>query len=149
MLDTTWLPVLIEVTAIFVGLAIYILHWSVRGHLRRIRCAKMLLAELNMMPVVTSTEILPHSAYNGLVRTASISHLDQSLQEQIHLFYRLVAAHNHDIETKRYMLDSLYRAKPIKPELDELTKTVKEFLRKNESGKQWVLKLFRAYDGDD
>lgn len=166
MFATDWLPVLVEVAAISLGLFFYILHWSVRGRLRRIRCAKMLLAELNMTnrrvalhsdqagsdseSVENPIEPLPHNAYDGLVSSASISYLSQSLQEQLHSFYRLVAVHNYNVAADIEMRhDSLALARPITPERQQLTKAVKEFLRKNEHDRRWVLKMFRAYDGDD
>lgn len=169
-----WLPTVIEVLAIVAGLTVYILHWSVRGRLRRIRCARMILAELNILsrmakpygdaeggagPVSAiddSTEILPHNAYDGLVNSASISYLDQPLQEQLHSFYELVIAHNYNQEPGHMVMrggllgptDGDGGPRQIKPELETITASVREFLRKNERDRRWLLKLFRAYDGD-
>ena len=149
------LLVIIEVTAIISGLIIYILHWKIRGRLRRIRCAKMLLAELNIMArianpyadtddefnmhIENSTEILPHNVYDGLVNSASISYLDQPLQEQIHSFYELVITHEYNQEKHMIIRGGLTGpmdkdGEPIwiKSELRKVTKSVEDFLRKHE-----------------
>ena len=170
---TGWLPTIIEVAAIAGGLIVYIMHWSVRGRLRRIRCAKMILAELHMLanlvepygctrhdggsrpPVEDSTTVLFHNTYDGLVNSASISYLDQPLQEQLHIFYKLVIKHNYNLEPARRddkteVVTKSVSGEPmwIKPSLLAVTQLVATYLEKNKRDKWRLLKLFRAYDGD-
>ena len=168
-----WLPTIVEVAAIIVGVTAYIMHWSVRGRLHRIRCARMIQVELIMLtevtkfycstdqcgesnpPIENSTTPLSHNAYTGLVNSANISYLDQPLQWRLHAFYFLITAHNLTLKNRggqparRSVHDGSGGKIWIKQELEDTIPDVDDFIKKNKQGWQWwLIKLFRAYSDD-
>ncbi len=186
MLPPDWLPTIIEVVAIGVGLVFFILHWHVRNVLHRIRFAKMLLADLDVMyetmrvsknilgsgkDIFLPLQVGPHttqprtlrdvllplqkSGYEGLANSGGISYLSHKLQKDVHHLHRAVDSYNRKLmrESDPDVLRPFYRlpgsmSEPMEASLENLIKSVKKFIKENECNKRWLLKLFRAYDGD-
>ena len=167
-IDMTLLPTIIEVGAIAGGLVIYLGDRRISNKVRKVRYARMLLAELKILRKKTalyndtdmdsidnSTELLPRNAYDGLVSSSNIAYLDHPLQMQIHQFYELVFVHNHNLPGTNFSQggflgpqDEDGEPRWIKPELRCLIFSIEEFIHKNQLRPRWkwVLKmLWRTY----
>lgn len=150
------------------GLALYLGDKRVSNKVRKVRYARMLLAELKILrkkmelyddddmdSIDNSTEILPRNAYDGLVSSSNIAYLDHPLQMQVHQFYELVFVHNHDLTKTNFPQGDFLGPRDedgeprwIKPELHRLIFFIEGFIRKNQLGPRWkwVLKvLWRTY----
>ena len=166
--DPTWLPTIIEALAIIVGLTLYLGNWRARDRLRKVRYANMLLAELTILhrmmkpydkdgvdSIESSTEVLPHNVYDGLVSSANLSYFDKPLQDSIHSFYELVMIHDRKFGPKPALptidsfgpTDESGEPRYLKSSLRQVTRAVTLFRNKNQPNERWrpVLKMLRWY----